>query len=99
MSIQISRIFDFPYYQLETYNLDRAFTTKYNGKWKSTSTQEYIDLANTISRGLLKLGVKPNDKIAVISSTNRTERNIIDKGVLQNGDQNIPIYTTISKED
>ena len=99
MSIQISRIFDFPYYQLETYNLERAFTTKYNGKWESTSSQEYVDKANTISRGLLKLGVKPNDKIAVISSTNRTEWNIIDIGILQVGAQNVPIYPTISKED
>ena len=61
--IEITRLFDFPYYQLETYNLEKAFTTKYNGEWKSTSTKEYIDLANTVSRGLLKLGVKPNDKI------------------------------------
>ena len=96
---EIKRIFDFPYYQLETYNLERALTTKYNGKWKSTSSKEYIDQANAISRGLLRLGVKPNDKIAVISSTNRTEWNIVDIGVLQIGAQNVPIYPTISKED
>jgi long-chain acyl-CoA synthetase len=96
---EITRIFDFPYYQLETYNLEKALTTKYEGKWKSTSTKEYIDLANTISRGLLKLGVKPNDKIAIISSTNRTEWNIVDIGILQVGAQNVPIYPTICKED
>jgi len=96
---EITRIFDFPYYQLETYNLDKALTTKYNGKWKSTSTTDYIDKANAISRGLLKLGVKPNDKIAVISSTNRTEWNIVDIGILQVGAQNVPIYPTICKED
>jgi len=95
----ITRIFDFPYYQLETYNLERALTTKYNGKWESTSSQEYIDKANKISRGLLNLGVKPNDKIAVISSTNRTEWNVVDIGVLQIGAQNVPIYPTISEED
>ena len=99
MSVQISRIFDFPYYQLETYNLERALTTKHNGKWKSTSSQEYIDKANAISRGLLKLGVKPNDKIAVISSTNRTEWNVVDIGILQVGAQNVPIYPTISEDD
>jgi long-chain acyl-CoA synthetase len=95
----ITRIFDFPYYQLETYNLNKAFTTKYNGKWQSISTQEYIDKANAISRGLLKLGVQPNDKIAVISTTNRTEWNVCDIGILQVGAQNVPIYPTISKED
>ena len=99
MAIEITRLFDFPYYQLETYNLSKAFTDKTSGSWQSTSTQEYIDLANKISRGLIKLGVQPNDKIAVISSTNRTEWNICDIGVLQTGAQNVPIYPTISKED
>lgn len=96
---KVTRIFDFPYYQLETYNLEKAFSSKNNGVWKSTSTQEYIDQANAISRGLLRLGVKPNDKIAVISTNNRTEWNIIDIGILQIGAQNVPIYPTISPED
>lgn len=95
----ITRLFDFPYYQLEKFNLPKAFSTKYNGEWRSISTQEYIDKANQISRGLLRLGVQPNDKIAIISSTNRTEWNILDIGILQLGAQNVPIYPTISKED
>jgi long-chain acyl-CoA synthetase len=99
MAIEITRLFDFPYYQLETYNLEKAFTTKYNDKWENTSTQEYVDKANQLSRGLLNLGIKPNDKIAIISSNNRTEWNICDIGILQTGAQNVPIYPTICKED
>ena len=97
--IEITRLFDFPYYQLEKYNLDKALTSKQNGEWVSISTQEYINKANAISRGLLRLGIQPNDKIAVISSTNRTEWNVVDIGILQTGAQNVPIYPTISKED
>ncbi|MBD0849194.1 AMP-dependent synthetase/ligase [Maribacter arenosus] len=96
---EITRLFDFPYYQLEKYNLKNAFVTKYDGQWVSTSSQEYIDQANAISRGLLQLGVGKNDKIAVISMTNRTEWNVVDIGVLQVGAQNVPIYPTISEED
>ncbi|WP_299708837.1 long-chain fatty acid--CoA ligase [uncultured Tenacibaculum sp.] len=99
MSIEITRLFDFPYYQLETYNLEKSLTTKYNGKWEFVSTKEYIDKANAISRGLLRLGVQPNDKIAIISTNNCTEWNICDIGILQTGAQNVPIYPTISKED
>jgi len=95
----VTRLFDFPYYQLEKYPLSKSLTSFVKGEWISTSTQEYIDQANAISRGLLRLGVKPNDKIAVISSTNRTEWNIMDIGILQIGAQNVPIYPTISKED
>ncbi|MDT0691596.1 long-chain fatty acid--CoA ligase [Salegentibacter sp. F188] len=96
---EIKRLFDFPYFQLENHPLEKALTTKYDGSWESISTQQYIDKANTMSRGLLRLGVKPNDKIAVISTSNRTEWNILDIGVLQIGAQNVPVYPTISEED
>src|SRR6056297_1385908 len=96
---KVTRLFDFPYYQLENFKLDKSLVSKKNGKWIATSTQEYIDKANAISRGLLRLGVKPNDKIAIISMTNRTEWNIMDIGVLQLGAQTVPIYPTISEED
>jgi long-chain acyl-CoA synthetase len=99
MAIEITRLFDIPYYQLEAYNLEKAFTTKNNDKWESTSTQEYVNKANQLSRGLLNLGIKPDDKIAVISSNNRTEWNICDIGILQTGAQNVPIYPTICKDD
>jgi len=95
----VTRLFDFPYYQLENYPLEKSLVTKSDGKWIATSTQEYIDKANAVSRALLNMGVKPNDKIAVISMTNRTEWNIIDIGILQIGAQNVPIYPTISEED
>lgn len=97
--ITITRLFDFPYYQLEKNNIPDCLVTKYNGEWVKTSTQEYIDKSNAISRGFLRLGVKKNDKIALISSTNRTEWNIFDIGTLQVGAQTVPIYPTISSED
>jgi len=99
MAVKVTRLFDFPYHQLETYNLEKAFSSKINGSWQSITTKEYIDQANQFSRGLINLGIKPNDKIAVISTTNRTEWNICDIGILQTGAQNVPIYPTISKED
>jgi len=96
---EIKRLFDFPYFQLENHPLEKSLVTKYNGKWEALSTQQYIDKANAVSRGLLRLGIKPNDKIALISSTNRTEWNVMDIGILQIGAQNVPIYPTISQED
>ncbi len=94
----ISRIFDVAYHQLENHPLKKALVTKYNGHWEALSTQEYIDRANKLSRGLLKLGVKPGDKIAVISTANCSEWNILDIGILQIGAQNVPIYPTSSSE-
>jgi len=96
---EITRLFDFPYYQLEHFNIPDALVTKYNGVWIKTSTQEYIAKSNAISRALLRMGIQKDDKIALISSNNRTEWNIMDIGVLQTGAQTIPIYPTISAED
>ena len=95
----ITRLFDFPYHQLEKYNIPDALVTKQNGVWVKTATQEYLDKANTISRALLRMGIQKNDKIAIISSNNRTEWHIMDIGILQTGAQNVPIYPTISEDD
>ena len=95
----LKRLFDFPYYQLEKYNLDDALVTKYDGVWKSTSSKAYVDQVNKVSRGLLRLGVKANDKVAIISTNNRTEWNIMDIGIMQLGAQDVPIYPTVSEED
>jgi len=99
MSTKINRLFDFAYYQLENHNLEKAFVSKSSGEWVATSTKEFIEKINIVSRGLLRLGVKPNDKIAVISSNNRTEWNILDMAILQLGAQNVPIYPTIGVND
>lgn len=96
---EITRLFDFAYYQLKKNNLPNCLVTKYDGQWIATSTQEYLDKANAVSRALLHLKLQPNDKIALISSSNRTEWNIMDVGVLQIGAQTVPIYPTISSED
>ena len=97
--ITITRLFDFPYYQKENFNISDSLVTKQGGEWIKTSTEEYISKANAISRALLKIGVQKNDKIAIISSNNRTEWNVMDIGILQTGAQTIPIYPTISEED
>ena len=96
---EITRLFEFPYFQLEHYPIPDALVTKYNGVWVKTPTEEYIAKVNAISRALVRMGIKKDDKIALISTNNRTEWNIMDIGVLQTGAQTIPIYPTISEDD
>jgi long-chain acyl-CoA synthetase len=95
----ITRLFDFAHYQLENYNLTDSLVTKQNGIWNKTSSQEYVNNGNVISRALLRLDINPNDKIAIISTNNRTEWHIMDLGILQIGAQNVPIYPTITEHD
>ena len=98
MSIELKRLFDLPYYQLEKHPLERCFSSKVNGKWVSISTQQLVDQANEVSKGLLAMGIKPGDKIGLISN-NRYEWHIMDIGILQIGAINVPIYPTISADD
>lgn len=97
--MQPTRLFDIPYYQLQTHPIEDCFVTKIEGNWMKTSTQDYINQANAISRALLKLGIEEGDKVAVISSNNQTKWNILDIAILQIGAINVPIYPTISSEE
>ena len=95
----ITRLFEFIHYQNQNYPLEGALVDKRNGQWIKTSTQTYIDKANALSRALLNLGVQKNDKVAIITTNNRSEWNITDTAVLQIGAQTIPVYPNISEED
>ncbi|UMB61041.1 long-chain fatty acid--CoA ligase [Lutibacter sp. A80] len=99
MTQTATRLFDFAYLQLKNNQQEKLFNTKVNNSWVATSTLEYLELANNISRALLRLGVKPGDKIAVVTSTNRIEWSILDIAVLQIGAVNVPLYPTISSKD
>ena len=94
-----TRLFEFIEYQNEHAPLEKSFTTKYNGKWESLSTKNFISQSRAISRALVGLGIKAGDKIAMISSNNRSEWSVIDVGLLTLGAINIPIYPTISSKD
>ena len=99
MSIKITRLFDFAYYQLEKNAELNIFNSKVDAKWVATTVKEYLEQANKISRALVHLGVKPNDKIAVVTSNNRVEWSVLDIAILQIGAVNVPLYPTIASKD
>jgi len=97
--MQPTRLFDFIDYQRQHRPLDKAINTKYKGQWEATSSEEFYQKAQHISRALLDMGIKPGAKIGMISSNNRTEWAIVDAGILQLGAINVPLYPTIAAED
>jgi long-chain acyl-CoA synthetase len=94
----IRTLSEFYYHQLAHHPKKDAFTQKENGQWVSLSSQEFIEKANRLSAGLLKLGVEKGDRIAVISN-NRTEWHLLDLAVQQLGVVNVPLYPNITEED
>ncbi len=91
-----TRLFDILPTQLAKYPQEDAFAAKENGSWRKYSTKEIIETGNKVSLALLKLGLQPDDKIAIVSN-NRPEWNIVDFGMLQAGMINVPVYPTISE--
>ncbi len=94
-----TRLFDFPRFQQEHFPLEVMVSSKVGGEWKSYSTSEFIDAVNEASRGLLELGVKHGDKVALIAHNNRCEWNIMDHALLQIGAVDVPIYPTMTEDD
>jgi len=93
------RLFDFPYFQLDNFPLENMMTSKLAGEWQSISTKEFVEKMNLISRGLLAMGIKPGDRIALITHANRIEWDIMDHGIMQIGAIDVPIYPTMTEND
>ena len=94
-----SRIFDILSVKAENRPNDKCLNDKRNGEWKSISTHKYFESVNFISASLIEMGVKPQDKIALISTTNRSEWSIMDMAILQLGAITVPLYPNISSKD
>jgi long-chain acyl-CoA synthetase len=92
---QVTRLFDFPYQQDKYTSIPDALNT--SKMVFDKNLPQYIEQAMQSQE--IANGIKKNDKIAVISSSNRTEWNIMDIGILQTGAQNVPIYPTITEDD
>ncbi len=93
------RLFDFVDLMATHKPLENAVNSKVKGKWVGLSTPEVSEKGNILSAKLIAMGVMPGDKIAMISSTNRTEWVLADHAMSQIGAINVPIYPTISSAD
>jgi len=91
----ITRLFDIIEHQLNTHPKEIALAGKVNGEWVTINSTSLKTQADEVSYGLLSLGIRKDDKVAIISN-NRPEWNMVDIGVQQTGAVLVPIYSTIS---
>ncbi|ALD21853.1 AMP-dependent synthetase/ligase [Hymenobacter sp. DG25A] len=96
--MQVRRAFDVLPYQLENTPKSDCLAAKVNGTWEKMSTQQVYDAAQLVSLGLVKLGLKKDDKVAIISM-NRPEWMLADYGISQIGAVSVPMYPSITVED
>src|SRR5436190_3490660 len=82
--MEIKRLFDFLTEQIEK-NANAPFVaSKVDKQWKSYTFRETQDISNQVSQLLINLGLKKDDKIAIIA-VNRPEWNFTDLGSQQIG--------------
>lgn len=93
-----TRLFDLIPYQIETYNKEISLSKKENGQWKFFSSRDFKEITDNLSLAFLKTGIKPGDKIAIISN-NCPEWNFIDLALQQVGAISVPMYPTITSAD
>lgn len=79
-----------------TCKIDRpaAMKSKRDGRWVDVTVPEFRDAVRHFATGLRLLGVKPGDRVAILSE-NRPEWAIADFAILANAAISVPIYPTL----
>ncbi len=94
------RLFDYLYDQLAHFPQARAFGYKSDdGTWHYRSTAETVELVNRASVGLLRLGLRPGDKVSTVVYRTMPDWVVLDFALLQIGVLNVPMYPTISSRE
>ncbi|UZD21560.1 AMP-dependent synthetase/ligase [Algoriphagus halophytocola] len=96
--MELSRLFDLIPEQITIYDKPIALSKKENGTWKNFSSRDVKEIVDNLSLAFLKIGIKEQDKVAIISE-NCPEWNFVDVALQQIGAISVPMYPTISAED
>jgi long-chain acyl-CoA synthetase len=89
-----------PHYCIESFRRNAkgdALSYKINDRWHQISGAAAVERIKNIALGLFNLGVRPGDRVAVISE-NRPEWSLTDLALLSLRAINVPIYTTQAVE-
>ncbi len=81
---------------LRTSRIERPSVMKYkkNGEWHDIGVREFTDTVRHFSTGLRMLGVKREDRVAILSE-NRPEWTLADFAIMAAGAVSVPIYPTL----
>jgi long-chain acyl-CoA synthetase len=96
--MEITRVFDILDLYKSTYKKEDVLSAKENKQWRKYSSDDLITKTNSVSYGLMSLGLTDKDKVAIISN-NRPEWNFCDYGCQQANLVTVPIFPTISNTD
>ena len=79
---------------IEKFNKPDALQYKKDGRYVPISSRELADRVRRAALGMLDLGVKPGDRVGILSET-RPEWAIVDYACLTAGLTDVPVYPTL----
>jgi len=83
---------------IEVYDRPDLLRSKAGGAWRSISSAQFGRTVTSLSCGLMSLGVKPGDKVILLSE-NRPEWAMSDFAILTAGAADVPVYPTLNAKD
>ncbi|MGE8242531.1 MAG: AMP-binding protein, partial [Sphingobacterium sp.] len=92
------RLFDLARHQISKYPDLNMFAHKLDGKWNYIKTADFLEKVDNLSKGLIELGVKPNEKVGLIAGSSM-EWHMIDFAIQQIGAVVVAIYPNITDAD
>lgn len=92
------RVFDFLRHQLANYPKADCLSARKGKDWQRFNTQEVLEIVDRLSQGLLKLGIRRGDTVALIAN-NCPEWHFIDFALQQIGAVSVPLYPTLTLDD
>jgi long-chain acyl-CoA synthetase len=74
-----------------------VFSKRVDGEWRDVTAEAFRDQVEATARGLAASGVKPGDRVGLMSKT-RYEWTLLDYAIWSAGGVTVPIYETSSAE-
>ncbi|MES2387035.1 MAG: long-chain fatty acid--CoA ligase [Bacteroidota bacterium] len=96
--MKITRVFDLLTNALAEHARPDMLNHKVNGVYTGISTADFVKQVNRLSMGLIDAGIKPGDKVALVSHS-CMYWTLIDFAIQQCGAISVPVYPTITVED
>ena len=95
---EIRTLCDLLFHVVEAHRKPDLLLVKRAGAWQRISTEEFAGAVRNLSCGLMALGVKPGEKVALLSE-DRPEWAVADFAILSAGAADVPLYPTLNAKD
>ncbi|MCI4397924.1 MAG: long-chain fatty acid--CoA ligase [Acidobacteria bacterium] len=95
---EILTLCDLFFHVTEDHDRPDLLKVKRDGAWQQISTREFKGVVRDLSCGLMSLGVKPGDKVVLLSE-DRPEWPMAEFAILTAGAVNVALYPTLNAKD